>query len=72
MTAGQEHLLAEQELLIAEHELLPAENVRIAEALLLKKIHSEVVIQAALDCVVAVETDGRVTEWNPAAERTFG
>ena len=71
-TAGQEHLLAEQELLIAEHELLLAENVRIAEAPLLNKIHSEVVIQATLDCVVAVDTDGRVTGWNPAAERTFG
>lgn len=27
---------------------------------------------AALDCVVAMDHRGRVVEWNPAAERTFG
>ena len=29
-------------------------------------------LQAALDCVVTMDHRGRVVEWNPAAERTFG
>src|SRR4051794_11043657 len=29
-------------------------------------------LQAALDCVVTMDADGRVVEFNPAAERTFG
>jgi two-component system cell cycle sensor histidine kinase/response regulator CckA len=28
--------------------------------------------EAALDCIVTIDHDGRVREWNPAAERTFG
>ena len=27
---------------------------------------------SALDCIIAVDEDGRVVEWNPAAEETFG
>jgi diguanylate cyclase (GGDEF)-like protein/PAS domain S-box-containing protein len=30
------------------------------------------ILDAALDCIVVMGTDGRVVEWNPAAERTFG
>ena len=30
------------------------------------------VLQAALDCVISMDHEGRVVEWNPAAERTFG
>ncbi len=30
------------------------------------------VLAAALDCVVGMDHHGRVVEWNPAAERTFG
>jgi diguanylate cyclase (GGDEF)-like protein/PAS domain S-box-containing protein len=30
------------------------------------------ILDAALDCIVVVATDGRVVDWNPAAERTFG
>ena len=33
---------------------------------------SRALLNASIDCVVAVDTDGRVVEWNPAAERTFG
>nr|MBA3819060.1 PAS domain S-box protein [Deltaproteobacteria bacterium] len=29
-------------------------------------------IDAALDCVIAIDQDGRIIEFNPAAERTFG
>ena len=30
------------------------------------------ILGAALDCIVAMDATGRVLEWNPAAERTFG
>ena len=30
------------------------------------------VVEAALDCIIAIDRRGRVVEFNPAAERTFG
>jgi diguanylate cyclase (GGDEF)-like protein/PAS domain S-box-containing protein len=30
------------------------------------------ILEAALDCIVVMATDGRVVEWNPAAEQAFG
>jgi diguanylate cyclase (GGDEF)-like protein/PAS domain S-box-containing protein len=30
------------------------------------------ILNAALDCIVVMACDGRVVEWNPAAEETFG
>lgn len=30
------------------------------------------ILQSALDCVITVDQDGRVMEWNPVAEETFG
>jgi PAS domain S-box-containing protein len=30
------------------------------------------VVRSALDCIVGMDDEGRVTEWNPAAEQTFG
>ena len=30
------------------------------------------ILDAALDCIVVMGTDGRVVEWNAAAEQTFG
>ncbi|HEY8001500.1 MAG TPA: EAL domain-containing protein [Solirubrobacterales bacterium] len=33
---------------------------------------SRALVDVSADCVIAIDTDGRVVEWNPAAERTFG
>ena len=30
------------------------------------------ILEGAIDCVITMGADGRVIEWNPAAERTFG
>jgi PAS domain S-box-containing protein len=30
------------------------------------------VIDAALECVISIDASGQITEWNPAAESTFG
>jgi PAS domain-containing protein len=29
-------------------------------------------LESALDCVITIDVDGRVLEFSPAAERTFG
>jgi PAS domain S-box-containing protein len=33
---------------------------------------SKAILDSALDCVVAIDHEARITEFNPAAERTFG
>jgi PAS domain S-box-containing protein len=30
------------------------------------------VVELALDCIISIDHQGRVIEFNPAAERTFG
>jgi hypothetical protein len=30
------------------------------------------VLEAALDCIITIDRNGNIVEWNPAAERTFG
>ncbi|MFO1067532.1 MAG: PAS domain S-box protein [Geminicoccaceae bacterium] len=37
-----------------------------------RELFARVVVDAALDCVIGMDPDGRVVEFNPAAERTFG
>ena len=32
----------------------------------------DALLQTALDCIISMDAHGRVLEWNPAAERTFG
>lgn len=36
------------------------------------EIRTRAVLQSALDCIVSVDNGGRITEFNPAAEKTFG
>jgi len=42
------------------------EDLRASEA------RATAVVQTALDCVVVMDLDGKIVEFNPAAERTFG
>src|SRR5262245_28886687 len=30
------------------------------------------ILESALDCIIAIDQEGTVVEWNPAAEKTFG
>ena len=30
------------------------------------------ILETALDCIIAIDADSRITEWNPASEKTFG
>jgi len=42
------------------------EAVRVSEA------RKRAILEASLDCIIAMDGEGRITEFNPAAERTFG
>ncbi len=48
------------------------ERRRDAEALRANEARHQAMLDASLDCVVAMDHDGRVLDLNPAAERTFG
>lgn len=45
---------------------------RTEDRLWAQKARHAASIQAALDCIISMDHEGNVTEWNPAAERTFG
>jgi PAS domain S-box-containing protein len=48
------------------------ERRRDAEALGAKEARHRAMLDGALDCVVTVNHEGRIVDFNPAAERTFG
>ena len=48
------------------------ERRRDTEALREKEARHRAMLDAALDCVVTMDHEGRVVDFNPAAERTFG
>jgi PAS domain S-box-containing protein len=48
------------------------ERRRDAEHLRAERTRHEAMLDVALDCVVSIDDRGRVVEFNPAAERTFG
>ena len=48
------------------------ERRRDAETLREKEARHRAMLDAALDCVVTMDHEGRVVDFNPAAERTFG
>ncbi|MBS0345209.1 MAG: response regulator [Proteobacteria bacterium] len=41
-------------------------------ALSASESRNRAITQAALDCIITVDSEGRIIEFNPAAERTFG
>jgi PAS domain S-box-containing protein len=48
------------------------ERRRDAEALRAKEARHNAMLEASLDCVVTMDHEGRVVDFNPAAERIFG
>ena len=48
------------------------EHRRVAEALRAREARHRAMLDAALDCVVTMDHEGRIVDFNPAAERTFG
>jgi PAS domain S-box-containing protein len=37
-----------------------------------EEARKDAILRGALDCIVSTDAGGRIVEWNPAAERTFG
>ena len=54
---------------LKQRELELAQNL---EALRASESLNRAVVSSALDCIVVIDEDGRVVEFNPAAETTFG
>lgn len=48
------------------------ESRRAHEAERHQRIRNATVVQTALDCIITIDHEGRIIEWNPAAERVFG
>ena len=48
------------------------ESRRIAAELSVSEARKAAILETALDCIVAIDERSRITEWNPAAEKTFG
>ena len=42
------------------------------EELRASELRKSLILDSALDCIVTIDHEGRVLEFNPAAERTFG
>jgi diguanylate cyclase (GGDEF)-like protein/PAS domain S-box-containing protein len=57
---------------LAAHAAVAIESARQLGALESAVERHRAVLASALDCVIAIDRDGRVLEFNPAAERTFG
>ncbi len=45
---------------------------RTEQELVSSELRKGAILESALDCIITMDLDGRVTEFNPAAERTFG
>jgi len=57
---------------VADEIAVGVERVRTEEALRESEAHKGAILTAALDSIIKMDGHGRITEWNPAAERTFG
>jgi two-component system cell cycle sensor histidine kinase/response regulator CckA len=52
--------------------LLHARLARAEAALRESEARTRAILEAALDCIISLDAEGRITEFNPAAEHTFG
>ncbi len=48
------------------------ERREAADALRRSEAHKAALLDAALDCIISIDPEGRIIDWNAAAERTFG
>ena len=48
------------------------ESRHAQEAARTQRLRNAAVVDIALDCIITIDHEGRILEWNPAAERTFG
>jgi PAS domain S-box-containing protein len=57
---------------IAERKLAEERLLQEDKDLKSSEAHKAAILNSSLDCVIAVDHESRITEFNPAAERTFG
>jgi PAS domain-containing protein len=57
---------------IAERELAEQKLLQEEQELKRSEVHKAAILDSSPDCVVAIDHEGRITEFNPAAEQTFG
>ena len=69
-------LLAEEKRVAGELDHRVAERTRelaaANEELKRSEARKDAILSSALDCIVTIDHESRITEFNPAAERTFG
>jgi PAS domain S-box-containing protein len=57
---------------LAERRLLEERLRQEERELKRSEVRKAAIVDAALDCIVTMDHEGRITEFNPAAEHTFG
>jgi PAS domain S-box-containing protein len=57
---------------IVERELAEKRLRQEEKELQRSEVHKAAILDSSPDCVVAIDHEGRITEFNPAAENTFG
>jgi PAS domain S-box-containing protein len=49
-----------------------AERKQVEEALRASQTRKSAIMESALDCIVTIDHEGKITDFNPAAEKVFG
>jgi PAS domain S-box-containing protein len=57
---------------LAHRAALAVDNARLYDETRQSDARHRAIIETALDCIITVDVTGRIVEFNPAAERTFG
>ena len=70
--ADQAALALENARLYEESERRRRESEMLAEAARASEARKGAIVTAALDCIITIDREGRIVEFNPAAEKTFG